>query len=305
MKSISRAIIFGFKEILHWHTMKYIISLGIVVSLVWLGIGFALWDYLVSLGAKIIDILPFSMIRSDGAWMLSTFLWFQLTLITFALFFAFFGNIILRKVSKDNYAVFSFVALVLSAILWGVVWFFEGDYIYSQLLKLMTWLPFETVEKSLASLIGVYIIYNAIVVTMLFVTSMFSEVIVKDIEKREFASDEVVRDNLFSTIKYTIKDSIIFVVLSLVALPLLVVPVVNIVLQMTLWVWLVKNTLGYDALALTHKNVDTKLYKQYSKPIWVISLITVMFNFIPVINIFGPFFGIIAMFDYFKESTSR
>ncbi|NPA59456.1 MAG: hypothetical protein GXO30_03155, partial [Epsilonproteobacteria bacterium] len=246
MKHISKAIIFGFKEILNWHTMKYIIISGIAVTLFWGIVGFALWDYIINLGAKVVELVPFSMIRSNGAWMLSTFLWFQLTLVTFALFFAFFGNLILRKVSRDNYAMFSFLTLLASALFWGVVWFFKGDYIYNQFLKLMTWLPFETIDKSIAFLIGFYIIYNAIVVSVLFFTSIFSEVIVKDIEKREFANDDIVRDNIFKTVKFTIKDSIIFAILSILALPLLFVPIVNILVQIILWIWLVKNTIGYD-----------------------------------------------------------
>jgi len=303
MRNITKSIIFGFKEILNWHTMKYIMISGIIVSVLWLGIGFVLWDKLIALGSKIVELVPFSMIRSNGAWMLSTFLWFQLTLITFALFFAFLGNLILRKVSKERYAMFSFIVLLASALLWGIVWFFEGDYIYAQFLKLMTWLPFETVEKGIASLIGLYIIYNAIVASMLFLASIFSEVIVADIEKREFANDEVVRDNVFKSIKYTIKDSLIFTFLSILALPLLVVPVVNILIQIVLWIWLVKNTIGYDALSLTHKNVDKELFKNYKKDIFIISFITVMFNFIPVLNIFGPFFGLVALFHHIKYHT--
>ena len=303
MRNITKSIIFGFKEILNWHTMKYIMISGIIVSVLWLGIGFVLWDKLIALGSKIVEFVPFSMIRSNGAWMLSTFLWFQLTLITFALFFAFFGNLILRKVSKERYTMSSFIVLLASALLWGIVWFFEGDYVYAQFLKLMTWLPFETVEKGIASLIGLYIIYNAIVASMLFLASIFSEVIVADIEKREFTNDEVVRDNVLKSIKYTIKDSLIFIFLSILALPLLVVPVVNILIQIVLWIWLVKNTIGYDALSLTHKNVDKELFKNYKKDIFIISFITVMFNFIPVLNIFGPFFGLVALFHHIKYHT--
>jgi hypothetical protein len=301
MKELNKAVIFGFKEILTWHTMKYIILSGVVVTLIWMGIGFMVWDGLIEISAKIIELVPFSMVRSNGAWMLSTFLWFQLTLITFALIFAFFGNLILRNVSKEKYSVFSILTLFGSALFWGGVWFFKGEYIYGEFLKLMTWLPFETVEKGIAFLIGSYILYNAVVVSMLFLASIFSEPIIEDIEIREFASDDVVRDNLFSTVKYTLKDSLIFIILSLIAMPLLFIPVLNILVQVALWIWLTKDTISYDALSLTHEKVDAALQKQYTGAIWFISFITVLFNFIPVLNIFGPFFGTIAMYHYFKQ----
>ncbi len=303
MNTISKAIVLGFKEIVNWHTMKYILLSGTIVTLVWLGIGVALWDGIIALTSKIVEMVPFSMVRSNGAWMLSTFLWFQVTLITFALIFAFLGNLILRKISKEKYTIFSLMILFGSGVFWGIVWFLKGDYIYQQFLKLLTWLPFETVEKGIAFLIGFYLIYNAIVITMLFVASMVSEAVVEDIEIREFAEDDVVRDNTFKTVKYTLRDTLIFIGVSLLAFPLLFIPVLNIFVQIALWVWMTRDTITYDALALTHENVDASLKKTFAPGIWTISLISVLFYFIPVLNIFGPFFGTIAMFFYIKNST--
>ncbi len=300
MNSVMNSIIFGFKEILSWRTMKYVTISGVIVSLIWLGIGMFIWDGLTSFSSRIIEMVPFSMIRSNGAWMLSTFLWFQLTLITFALIFAFFGNLILRKVSKEKYSTFSVLMLVGSALFWGVVWFFKGNYIYHQFLQLLTWLPFETVEKGIAFLIGFYIIYNAIVVSLVFLASIFSEPLIELIEIEHFSEDDVVRDNVFKTTGYTIRDSAIFIGLSILAFPLLFVPVLNIFIQVMLWIWLVKDTMSYDAASLTHEKVDRSILKEHRATIWFVAFVTVLFNFIPVFNIFGPFFGLITMFHYFK-----
>lgn len=301
MKEIGGSIIFGFKEILNWHTMKYIILSGVLVTLAWIGIGYLLWDWLVALSASILEMVPFSMVRSNGAWMLSTFFWFQLSLVTFALIFAFLGNLVLRTVSKEKYSVFSLLVFVGSALFWGMVWLFKGDYIYAQFLKLLTWLPFETIEKGIAFLIGFYLIYNAIVVTIIFVASIFSEPIIEEIEIREFAEDDVVRDNQFKTFRYTVKDTMIFIGLSFIAFPLLFIPVLNVLVQIALWIWLTKDTISYDAMALTHEKVTSSLKHEYRGAVWTITSIAVLFNFVPVFNIFGPFFGVIAMFYYFKQ----
>ncbi|MCF6205719.1 MAG: EI24 domain-containing protein [Sulfurovum sp.] len=305
MKHISSAILFGFKEVFSWHTMKYILLSGAVATLVWIAFGYLIWDGLISMSAAVLEMVPFSLVRSNGAWMLSTFLWFQLTLVTFALIFAFGGNLLLRTLSKEKYSTVSILTLLGSALFWGVVWFFKGDYIYAQFLKLLTWLPFETIEKGVAFLIGFYIIYNAIVVTMLFFASLFSEPIIEDIELREFEEDDVVKDNMFKTIGYTLKDSMIFIAVSVVAFPLLFVPVLNIFVQIALWIWLTKNTISYDALSLTHENVDKALQKQYGSAVWIITAVTVLFYFVPVLNIFGPYFGTIALFAYFKSHKAE
>lgn len=301
MKNMIHAVIVAFSEILRWETIKVVLLSGILVTAFWVGVGFMLWDQLMAISAKILEFVPFSMIRANGAWMLSAFLWFQLVLITFALIYAFFGNLVLRVVSKEKYSAFTFLTVFLSALFWAVVWFFAGDYIYDQFLRLMTWLPFETIEKGLAFLIALYMVYNAIIVTMLFVASLFSEPIIKMVEKRHFAEDEVVKENIFASLKYTLRDSLLFVGLSIVAFPLLFVPVLNIIIQIVLWIWLVKDTMSYDAISLVYRKPDRTIIKQHRFATYFISFVTVLFNFIPVFNIFGPFFGEIAMFHYFKS----
>lgn len=90
MKNMIHAVIVAFSEILRWETIKVVLLSGILVTAFWVGVGFMLWDQLMAISAKILEFVPFSMIRANGAWMLSAFLWFQLVLITFALIYAFF-----------------------------------------------------------------------------------------------------------------------------------------------------------------------------------------------------------------------
>ena len=192
-----------------------------------------------------------------------------------------------------------------STIFWSAVWFVKGDDIYQEFLKLLTWLPFETIEKGIAFLIGFYIIYNAIIVSMVFVASLFSEPLLISVEKKYFKESEVKRDNIFSSIGYTLKDALIFIGLSILTFPLLFVPVVNIFTQIALWLWLTKDTMGYDALTLTSSKVTKEKLKEHRLALWFISFVTVLFNFIPILNLFGPFFGEISMFHYFKSIEQK
>ncbi len=305
MRDVVHAIIFGFREILTWEVMKLAFVSGVIVSAIWAFIGFIFWNQIVSLSGYILELVPFSMVRSNGAWMLSSFLWFGLVLLTFALIFAFFGNFILRSVSKERYTSFSVIVAILSAIFWAVIWFFKGDYIYHQFLKLLTWLPFETIEKGIGYLMGFYFIYSAIVVTMVFVVSIFSKPLIKSIEKREFPKDEILKHHVLKSIGYTLRDSVIFLILSLLIFPLLFIPVVNFIVLIILWVWLVKDTFKYDSASLLFDKIDKKTLKEHNLATWVISFVTALFNFVPVFNIFGPFFGEISMFYYFKNKKVK
>lgn len=296
------SIIFAFKEILNFQTMRLALLVGVVVNFVWIIIAYLFWDSIIAFSGYFLDAIPFSIIRSNGAWMLSTFLWFQLVLITFALVFAFLGNLILNSVSKEKYGSFSIIVALGSAFFWGIVWFFESDYIYAQSLKLLTWLPFETIEKGLSYLIGIYFIYSAIIVTMIFVTSALSYTFLTSVKEKYFPYDNFVEDNEIKTIRYTLKDTSIFVVASTILFPLFFIPVVNFLVQILLWVWLVKDTFVYDTASLLMQEIDKEKLKEHRGAFWGISALVALFNFVPVFNIFGPFFGQLAMFYYLKKS---
>ncbi len=305
MKKIAQALIFAIKEILTWHTMRLALISGLVVTAIWIGIGFVFWNSIVSLGAHILEWVPFSMVRSNGAWMLSSFLWLQLVLLTFALIFAFFGNLMLRHISQDKYTAFSVLTAIGSAVFWAIVWFFKGDYIYQEFLQLLTWLPFETVESTIGYLLGFYFIYSAIVVSMVFVVSLFSKVLLTSIEERCFPEDEHLRDHTFRSIGYTVKDTLLFAVISIVAFPVLFIPVLNFIVLIVLWMWLIKDTFQYDAASVLFEKVSPDKLKEHTVAIWIISFVTALFNFVPVFNIFGPFFGEVAMFHYLKASNKH
>jgi len=300
MQDVIESIVFGFSEILHYKTMKLALAIGSAVVIVWGLLGYLMWDSLIGFASYFIDLVPFSLLRSNGAWMLSSFLWFSLVIVTFAVVLAFFGSYILERVSKEKYSSFSVLIVFGSAVLWALVWFFDGGYIHSQFLKLLNWLPFETVEASLAYLLGLYFVYSAIVVSMLFVTSFFSETLLKDINEKHFPYETLLDENEIEESENKAKDIIIYTIVSIIAFPLLFVPILNFLIQIILWIWLIKDTFVNDSAALIIKNEEKVKLAQYKYSFIIISMITTLFNFIPIFNIFGPFFGEITMFHYMK-----
>ncbi len=304
MKDVLHAMMFSFREVLRWDIMKYALGGGAIVTLLWGVVGYLLWTPLVSLGSYVLELVPFSMVRSNGAWMLSSLLWIQLVLLTFALLMAFFGTVLMRNSDREDYPRLSIMIALVSAVFWVFVWFFMGDYIYDQLLKLLTWLPFETIEKGVAAIMALYLIYCAIVVSMLVLVSIFSKPILKGVAKRHFPEVKLMGEHTIKSMGYTIRDSGIFVLVSLLAFPLLFVPVVNFIVLVALWIWLVKDTFRYDTASLFFEEVDKEKIKEHSIATFMISLVTAFFNFIPIFNLLGPFFGEIAMFDYLRRQKS-
>jgi len=301
MQDFLDSISFAFKETLNFKTMKMPLIFGIIVTIFWIFIGYIFWTPLVSLSGYFLDLVPFSMIRSNGALMLSAFLWFQLVLVTFALIFAFFGNIIFNFIEKKKYTSFYIFIALGSALFWTIIWFYQGDFLHAQFIKLLNWLPFKTIKGTIAYMISFYLIYSAIIVSMMFITSVYSKTFLTSIKNKYYPYDEPLEKHEMKTVFFTIKDTLVFTGISLVAIPLLFIPVLNIIIQIALWVWLIKDTFVFDSATLLFKDVSKEKLKKYKMSFYAISVLTAIFNFVPVFNIFGPFFGELSMFYYLKN----
>ncbi len=300
MKATLESIIFGFHEILTWHIIKYALISGLIVISIWIGLGVSIWDSLVSISMSFIGLLPLNMMISDGATILSMFIWLMVVFLTFALVYMFFGNFILSKVSKEKYSAVSLLLMILSAIFWIVIWAVNQDIFHDKIALFLKTLPYTTVEHSLAYLLAGYIIYNAIIISMLFVVNLFNKPLIEHLSTKHYSAN-VQQHNKLKSFKYTLKDTIIFVIISLLAFPLLFVPFINFVVQIGLWMWLTKDTIQYNTASLVFKEIDKSLLKKHRVDVWFISFITVFFNLIPIFNIFAPFFGEITMFHYWKK----
>ena len=299
MKRVQKAVLFALKEITKWQNLKIILTSALAITLLWLLLAFLFQNLLMSFSAKVLEFIPFSLIRSNGAYMLEGLIWFILVLVSFALIQAFIGTLYLQKETKNKTNTFTFFTLLITAIFWGVVFFFFHHTIYKELLRLITWLPFETVEKSLAFIIAFYIIYNAIIISLLFFASFYSEAFISTIAQKSLNKGKIIQNHTFASIKYTIKDTLIYTLLTIILFPLLFIPILNFFLQVLLWIWLFKDTLSYDAISLLYEKVDKSIIKEHKGAIYTLSFLTILFNFIPVLHIFGAFFGEIAFFYYF------
>lgn len=299
MQDFFDALEFAYKQISKRYIMKYIIATGAVVSLVWIFIGFVFWNGIVHVSTTLVELVPFTFIKANGAIFFSTFLYMQVVLITFAILHAFIMNLYMQKESESKSGFITLTLVAGSALFWAAVWFLNAGAIHNQLEKLLTWLPFETVEITIAYLLGFYFIYNMIVVSMTIVASFYAPQFLMRVREREFPY-ETIYENEKSIMRRTLRDGAVFILVSLFAFPLLFIPFVNFIVQIALWVWLAKETLFFDAATMLYKEPKKENFKSYAPAIWAITIVGALFNFIPVINLFGPFFSEIAMFYYLK-----
>ena len=299
MQDFFESLVFAYEQITKRYLMQRILLIGVVVVGGWSVVGFLFWSDLVRFSSFLIELVPFSFIRSSGAIFLSFFLYMQAVLVSFAFLHIFVMNLLQKSSKNTNGGFIALNIVVASAFFWGIVWFFNSSAIHSELGKFLTWLPFETVESTIAYLLSFYFLYNLVVMTMTIVVGLYSVNFLTLVREKEFPYDTIFEDEK-RVFLYTLRDGAIFLVASLLFFPFLFLPVLNFLAQVALWVWLSKDTLFYDSATLLYKNPTKKEFKAIRPYIWAIAVVGSFFNFIPGINVFGPFFSEIAMFYFLK-----
>jgi len=295
----------GLEEVLRWRTTLSVVIFASVSILIWTAVGNLYWPQFLAFSNMLVEWLPFAMLRSNGAWMLSTFLWIQAIMLTVALVSLLLTVTLYRALPQKKFTSAAGWLLLGSTLFWSVVWFFKGKAIYHGVLQLLSLLPFDTVENGVSILMIFYFLYNATIITMLFFTSLYSPILLKRVREEVFPYESLHAEAQLRSVGYTVRDTLIFIAASLILLPLLFVPVRNIILQLLLWIWLVKDTFTYDVGAFFFEKEELGGIKKGNMYLWVIAAVTALFNFFPLLNFAGPFIGEIMMFHYLVGLKSR
>ncbi len=301
MNQLLYALVASFKTIVKWKVSKIALISGMVLMGVWAIIGLLFWHSLTSFTISLLNFIPFAFIKSNGAFMLSSLIFVQAILITLAFVIIILSTTIIKDAKEKKFPLFIISIAFGVIIFWSVIWFFNHGIIYANLEKILTWFPFKTIEKAMAYIFAIYILYSLYVVSLLLLVSIFSRKILKlGIDDR---IEKKVNKNI---LLFTLKDAAIFLVISIVAFPLFFIPIVNFFVQISIWIWLIKDTITYDIGAIFYDNEEIKEIKSKHKlTIFGISFISSLFNFIPILNIFSPYFGEFALYYYFDEYKER
>ncbi len=305
MKQIFEGFFAGLDEIWRWKTTLTILVFAGISTALWALVGLIFWPHLIAFADRLIDWLPYAMLRSNGAWMLSTFIWLQAIMLTVAVLSLMLSVSFYRELPKEKYTKAAALTLLLVTAFWTVVWFFKGAEIYDLVLRWFNTLPFDTVENAVSAMLVLYMLYNGVIITMVFLASLYSPVLLRRVRERHFPFESIHPEAQMRSVGYTLRDTFYFIVGSAVLLPVLFVPVLNVFVQLLLWIWLVKDTFTYDVAALFYNRGAIKSIKKRNGILWLIAALTALFNFFPLINFAGPFVGEVMMFYYLIGLKSR
>jgi len=148
-----------------------------------------------------------------------------------------------------------------------------------------------------AVVVELVVAYTLIIVTIGAVTSLFGERVIVTLAKKKYPDRPIYRGADISTsIYYTLKSTLLFILFFIPSIPLLFVPVLGQVVMLWLWSILIREPMIYEIGPLFIE--DRKELKRRAKKARLIALVASTFNYIPILNIVAPLYAQILFMHY-------
>lgn len=185
------------------------------------------------------------------------------------------------------------ISLGVTAVL---LWFFAGT-LNAFISSYLSWIPWEWVQTTGASIASVAIAYSLFVITISLVTSFMIEPLLIKLAKKHYPETKVVGSpNISTSILLSLKSAAIFLILFLFTFPIMFIPLVGAIWILWLWSILLKEPTIYDVRSLfIEDKTEVKIKTRRST---LLAMIAAGFNYIPVFNVFAAVFSQILFLHY-------
>ncbi|MCF6200686.1 MAG: EI24 domain-containing protein [Hydrogenimonas sp.] len=305
MKKVNSYFLRSIKDILRWDVLKLALGIGLPLMALWIAVGWVYWDLAVSVTSKIISWVPFSIVKANGALFILFFIWFVAVLVSFAIITALIGPPILRKFKEKTYYFYTFATLLILSAGWALLLLLNWHVVNEQIQKLLTLLPFQTVADGIAWLIAFYLFYNLFILSLYLVISYFRRPFLDAIKEIDYPHIDTAGSGISKKHHISVlRDSALFILFSIALFPILFIPVANVIAQLFLWAWLYRESYFLSTCSLYCNEEDYRQLCDHRYTIWSIAIFAALLNFLPVINIFAPFFAQLMFFHWIMEHKS-
>ena len=303
---VTEAILRGFRDVLRWNVLKIVLITGIPLAIVWLGIAAYFWQPTVALAERFIGWVPFSILKANGAFLIGGFFWFAAVLITFALIISLFNVVIFRFLDEKRYTTFSILLILLIALGWTLFAFLNWDMVYVQVEKVLAWFPFETLQAGVGTMLAALIFYNLFIATLSLVVLAMRHSFLRHLQERDYPyAIELDKTEHVPFWPAALRDLVLFFLFLALFFPLLFVPFVNVLVQVLLWAWLIREAYFLSAASYYVRRETIEELKRHEMVLWGIAFIASLLNLIPVINLFAPFLAQIIYFHWVMLSKEE
>jgi len=283
----------AFKDLKESKIQKLSVFLGSVWAVFWIVVTVFLWKNGLEITNFLISLIPFTFLQKAGTQFIEIIVLFQLVLATLGIVYSLFN-----KVFKNIYS--SLILVVVIAFFWFGIFFVYHNEINIFIKNLLKIFPFQSIEDVVSNALLAFVFYSFYIASFYFSFIIFSSEILEEIKEDMYPDISIDKHfNILKIIFINIRDFMMFLIGIILFYPLMFIPFLNIFIIWFLWAFLIKESLINSVFMITGKEELNK------KEIWAFSLVSVVFNFMPVINFYAPAIGILSIFHYIMEKKTE
>ncbi len=203
---------------------------------------------------------------------------------------------------------YSLIPMALSAmILWGIFSVFEGT-IEVYILKFSSYIPFvpdEWIENIAESFIGIFIFYQFWIMLALILVGVISDQVVDFVNNRYYHLEKRGFGSMIGSVIVALKSTVIYMILFIITLPLMFIPILNFIVQILLWMVMLKAPMYYDACAFfASKEKFKTIEKKNRGELRFVTFISSLLFLIPFLGVLLYIVQLI-MFTHFSLSKLK
>lgn len=185
----------------------------------------------------------------------------------------------------------SLIPIVVAALFWGVVFFLFHTQINSFFVYLVGHIPFigdaAWLKESVEAIGGVFIYYQLLIITSVMIVGIIADKIVEIINAKYYHLKKEGFGTLWGSVAISLKQNIIFIILFLILIPAMFVPLLNILVNLLLWMILIKKPMFYDSISMyATKDEYAKLLKSNKMSTLLITILSASLFLIPILGVF-------------------
>ena len=203
-------------------------------------------------------------------------------------------NVLLRAIKDifDKKIFFtSFIPIIVAALFWGVVFFVFHTQINAFFVYLVSHIPFfgeTTWLKDIVEAVGgIFIYYQLLILTSVLIVGLIADKIVDTINAKYYHLKKEGFGTLLGSISISLKQNGIFIVLFLILLPTMFIPLLNVFVNLILWMILIKKPMFYDSISMyATKDEYRTLLKNEKLSTNMITLLSATLFLIPILGVF-------------------
>ncbi len=273
---------------------KSIINGSIWLGL-WLLIMFFTWAHMTSFTQKLLLWVPFTFIKYSGTYFIFTLLWIQAILITLGIIFYIFNRFIEKYLEKTHSHYFILITGTVIVLFYTFLFFYYKDSFLLYISHFIKILPFQSIKELISIFLAILFYYMLFSVSISLIFPFIFNDTLKNLAYEEYPDIKITNIKKSKILYLSLRDLFIFIIISLICYPLLIIPWLNIITMLFLWTYVIKDTYYHTVKNLFNLD-DLNKKEQY-----LLAFFSAVLNFIPLINIYAPAFGLLVFYHYMIE----